>query len=571
MPSPVSLARRRMRAPSCARTGGARPTAGSSRRSSGGSVASARTISTMRCWPPESSRAGRSSRWRISMRSRRRRARSVAARSTARARFAPRTTPATPLAIVACRPQRTFSSAVSSPKRPPFWKVRRMPRAAISCGARFWISSPRKRMRPAAIAALPVTALKSVVLPAPLGPMRAQTSPAATAKETASTALRPPKRTVTSARSRRGAASAVIILVAEDGVEPRQQARQPARQEEDDEDDEEAEDQLLEPREIGEDLRRRRDDDGAEHGAGEAGEPTHHDDRELQDELDEVEGIRREMADEQAAPCEAEHETAARRDAHGRGRGLVVLDRHEGAADARAQEPVGRDHRRRGEGEEDIEFAPLGRERPAEDIGARHRHAHRAAGQALESDIAPAHEFAEGQGHDREVEGADAAQRRHAGGATGEGAHDAGGRQGRPPGQPELQHEDARGVGADAEEGDVREGELAEIADDEVEADADRNIDQHQIDDVLLVLVEEGRQGEEQRRKEQEAAAGAARGGLARHVASDPPCRRPPEEALRTDEKDEDGDDIGGDVDEGRRDVESEQLLHDAEKDSADR
>src|SRR5581483_5763740 len=36
------------------------------------------------------------------------------------------------------------------------------------------------------------------------------------------------------------------------------------------------------------------------------------------------------------------------------------------------------------------------------------------------------------------------------------------------------------------------------------------------------------------------------------------------------DEKDEDGDDIGGDVDEGRRDVESEQLLHDAEKDSAD-
>src|SRR5882672_191827 len=43
-----------------------------------------------------------------------------------------------------------------------------------------------------------VMTLKRVVLPAPLGPMRATTSPASTVKETRSSATTPPKRTLSS-------------------------------------------------------------------------------------------------------------------------------------------------------------------------------------------------------------------------------------------------------------------------------------------------------------------------------------------------------------------------------------
>src|SRR5712691_10792099 len=43
-----------------------------------------------------------------------------------------------------------------------------------------------------------VMTLKSVVLPAPLGPIRATTSPASTVKETRSSATTPPKRTLSS-------------------------------------------------------------------------------------------------------------------------------------------------------------------------------------------------------------------------------------------------------------------------------------------------------------------------------------------------------------------------------------
>src|SRR6267142_865904 len=43
-----------------------------------------------------------------------------------------------------------------------------------------------------------VMTVKRVVLPAPLGPMRATTSPASTVKETRSSATTPPKRTLSS-------------------------------------------------------------------------------------------------------------------------------------------------------------------------------------------------------------------------------------------------------------------------------------------------------------------------------------------------------------------------------------
>src|SRR6266581_1952008 len=56
-----------------------------------------------------------------------RRARLVAARSVARAAGMPNSTPKNPVGTCVWRPASTFSSAVSSPKSPPFWKVRRTP------------------------------------------------------------------------------------------------------------------------------------------------------------------------------------------------------------------------------------------------------------------------------------------------------------------------------------------------------------------------------------------------------------------------------------------------------------
>src|SRR5262245_17845893 len=55
------------------------------------------------------------------------------------------------------------------------------------------ISTPLRRISPASASRLPAIRLKSVVLPAPLGPMMPTASPRATARSTASAALTEPK------------------------------------------------------------------------------------------------------------------------------------------------------------------------------------------------------------------------------------------------------------------------------------------------------------------------------------------------------------------------------------------
>ena len=105
-----------------------------------------------------------------------------------------------------------------------------------------------------------------------------------------------------------------------------------------------------------------------------------------------------------------EHNGARGGNAHRGGRGLVAADRHEGAAEARAQQPRGRDHHQHRECQKHVELAALGHQPPAEQIRRRHRHAHRAAGERLPPDIDPAHQLAESERHDRQVEAAHAAQ-----------------------------------------------------------------------------------------------------------------------------------------------------------------
>src|SRR5690606_18907674 len=73
--------------------------------------------------------------------------------------------------------------------------------------------SPPTRTSPRRVRTRPHTALKTVVLPAPLGPIRATVSPSATVKPTSSSAVRPPNVTVSPATSSRGGPSAVLPVV----------------------------------------------------------------------------------------------------------------------------------------------------------------------------------------------------------------------------------------------------------------------------------------------------------------------------------------------------------------------
>src|SRR5437588_4724139 len=76
-----------------------------------------------------------------------------------------------------------------------------MPSRARRSAGILVMSRPSKARLPALSACIPVIALKSVVLPAPLGPIRPTTSPRLTLSETSSRATSPRKRTVTALTS----------------------------------------------------------------------------------------------------------------------------------------------------------------------------------------------------------------------------------------------------------------------------------------------------------------------------------------------------------------------------------
>ena len=68
----------------------------------------------------------------------------------------------------------------------------------MRCAGTAVMSWPRKIMWPPVGVYRRLIRLKIVVLPAPLGPMMAKTSPSSTSKDTLSTARMPPKRTASS-------------------------------------------------------------------------------------------------------------------------------------------------------------------------------------------------------------------------------------------------------------------------------------------------------------------------------------------------------------------------------------
>src|SRR6266545_2297068 len=126
----------------------------------------------------------------------------------------------------------TFSSAVIRPKRRMFWKVRAMPSEAILLGLSPVTLRPPSSTRPLATLYKPVRALKKVVLPAPLGPIRLTMPPPGMVKLTLSTATSPPKRTViSSARRASGVpvSTSIVLAVAQHqpGAALRQEALPP--------------------------------------------------------------------------------------------------------------------------------------------------------------------------------------------------------------------------------------------------------------------------------------------------------------------------------------------------------
>ena len=96
----------------------------------------------------------------------------------------------------------TFSRTVRPENTLVFWKVRTSPRAAMRWGRHPVMGSPSCRTVPCVGRWKPVMTLKAVVFPAPLGPIRLVTVPAATVKLTPASAATPPNRTVRSRASR---------------------------------------------------------------------------------------------------------------------------------------------------------------------------------------------------------------------------------------------------------------------------------------------------------------------------------------------------------------------------------
>src|SRR5258706_16101901 len=111
-----------------------------------------------------------------------------------------------------------------------------MPARATRCAGRPAISTPASLMLPALGLSSPERRLISVVLPAPLGPITACTSPGASARSTWLTAARPPKKRQRPVATRSGSAIGCIL----GSRFRREQAADAFRQQQDGEDDEEA-------------------------------------------------------------------------------------------------------------------------------------------------------------------------------------------------------------------------------------------------------------------------------------------------------------------------------------------
>ena len=111
-----------------------------------------------------------------------------------------------------------LSCTVSVGNRLVIWKVREMPSCARRCGGSFVYIVTSNMIRPLVGGTIPVIALNSVVLPAPLGPMMARRWPRGTDRLTPSTARSASKATTASVNVRIGSDTNISVGVLSDGA-----------------------------------------------------------------------------------------------------------------------------------------------------------------------------------------------------------------------------------------------------------------------------------------------------------------------------------------------------------------
>ena len=271
----------------------------------------------------------------------------------------------------------------------------------------------------------PETRLRSVVLPAPFGPMSPCTSPAATPSEAPSTAASPPKVRRTPCRLKQhGAPSARP----QPGPYPRRERGDALGQEEDDEEEdrpvhEEAKRAGGEPDaggDLPEHLRQRGEEGGAHHRPVEEAGAAHHGVDEHVDHAGEGVGARRDhegvvrlegAGDAGEGGAERQHgELVARGvDAHGAGGRLVLADGLDGVADPRSLDAPEDEE---GEPERRVDHPDGGAlgdrgepEGAVREVEVHEEEAHHLAeadgGDGQEDPLEPQHGQPEGDGHER--------------------------------------------------------------------------------------------------------------------------------------------------------------------------
>ena len=163
------------------------PAIGSSSRSTRLSAARSIASSSLRLSPCDSSPAAHHSRSVSPTRSIAQVARATASRTAVARRQILIVPP-----IAASADRRTFSCADSSGKTFETWNVRPIPAFARRYGGCSVMSTPSSSMVPLVGRRRPETRLKSVVFPAPFGPITARSSPSRTSSSTSATIVAPP-------------------------------------------------------------------------------------------------------------------------------------------------------------------------------------------------------------------------------------------------------------------------------------------------------------------------------------------------------------------------------------------
>src|SRR5579872_6968891 len=172
---------------------------------------------------------------------------------------------------------RTFSKTESCGKMLVRWKERAMPKCERRALFKRVMGDPLKRISPSEGCKSPLRRLKSVVFPAPLGPMIEWSVPSRTSRSTPLTATWAPKRL----ESLRVCSNPAASQSARRAQDPRTQLPEPAAQEEHDTTEDDAQQERPARPHLAEEVREDRVDGGTENGAvgrADAAQQSHDDD-----------------------------------------------------------------------------------------------------------------------------------------------------------------------------------------------------------------------------------------------------------------------------------------------------